>query len=223
MRIIGNDGKEKQIEGIIFDLDGTLLDSMKIWDTIGNDYIESLGITAEENLAVTFKDMSMEQSAEYYRSVYGVDKSSEEIISEINEMIAVFYKEKAELKEGVNDFLEACRLQGIPMCIATATSKVLVEAALKRLNILHFFKKVLTCGEVGKGKDSREIFDQALKCLGTDMGRTPVFEDALHAARTAKNAGFYVIGVFDPSEPYQNEMKQTSDIYVNRINDLKIK
>lgn len=120
-----------QVKGILFDLDGTLLDSMKIWDTIGNDYLSSLGIETEENLTETFRYMSLQQSAEYYQSVYHVKKSTDQIISEINKMVEDFYKEQAELKSGVRKILETCSKRNIKMCIATAIDRYIVDAALR--------------------------------------------------------------------------------------------
>lgn len=220
MCIVEKDGK--QIEGIIFDLDGTLLDSMKIWDTIGNDYIESIGIKTDKDLSLTFKNMSMEQSADYYRNVYGVMKTNHEIISEINEMIREFYEKKADLKEGVRDFLEICRPLGISMCIATATSKELAEAALKRLEISHFFKDIVTCEEVGKGKDEPDIYERALELLNKDKEKVLVFEDALNGVKTAKQAGFFVVGVFDSHELEQIELEKTADKYIKGFKDMRL-
>lgn len=211
-----------QIEGIIFDLDGTLLDSMEIWNTVGNDYLISLGIEPRENLAEVFKEMSLKQSAEYYQRVYGVDKTIEEIISGINGVIESFYIERVQLKDGVKEFLETLSEQDVKMCIATATDRYLVEAALMRLGVRDYFQKILTCNEVGYGKDSSVIFEKALEILGTSKERTLVFEDALHAVKTAKQAGFQVVGVYDLSEPEQEEVKKLSDMYVLSFQDIHL-
>ena len=211
-----------QIEGIIFDLDGTLLDSMEIWNTVGNDYLISLGIEPRENLAEVFKEMSLKQSAEYYQRVYGVDKTIEEIISGINGVIESFYIERVQLKDGVKEFLETLSEQDVKMCIATATDRYLVETALMRLGVRDYFQKILTCNEVGYGKDSPVIFEQALEILGTSKEHTYVFEDALHAVKTAKQAGFQVVGVYDLSEPEQEEVKKLSDMYVLSFQDIHL-
>ena len=211
-----------QIEGIIFDLDGTLLDTMEIWNTVGNDYLISLGIEPRENLAEVFKEMSLKQSAEYYQRVYGVDKTIEEIISGINGVIESFYIERVQLKDGVKEFLETLSEQDVKMCIATATDRYLVETALMRLGVRDYFQKILTCNEVGYGKDSPVIFEQALEILGTSKEHTYVFEDALHAVKTAKQAGFQIVGVYDASEPEQEEVKKLSDMYVLSFQDIHL-
>lgn len=88
------------IKGAIFDLDGTLFDSMSIWSTIGNDYLLSLGIEPKENLAETFETFTLEESAEYYRSHYGVTLSISEIINGINDMLSDFLPKRSSIKKG---------------------------------------------------------------------------------------------------------------------------
>ena len=218
-----------QIEGIIFDLDGTLLDSMKIWDSIGEDYLLSLGIKPRENLKEVFKDMSLIQSAQYYQQYYHVNKTTDEIIDGINKLIEDFYINKVQLKKGARAFLEELSRKNIKMIIATATDKYLVDAALLRLEIREYFIDILTCNEVGHGKDEPVIFEKALRRLNTNKLRTVVFEDAVYAIKTAKEAGFIVSGVYDESEDqklvkelsdfYIKEYKKMEDFYENSFND----
>ena len=206
-----------QLKGAIFDLDGTLLDSMKIWDTAGEEYLLSLGIQPRQNLAETIKDMSLLQSAEYFQREYKVDKSSKEIIDGINSIIEQFYFEKAELKDGVKDFLEYLWKKDVKMCIATATDRYLVEKALERCEVREYFFEILTCTECGCGKDKPAIYIKALEQLKTEKENTFVFEDALYAVKTAKEAGFIVAGVFDESVKDQMEVKVLADYYVDNF------
>lgn len=202
------------IKGAIFDLDGTLLDSMSIWDTIGNDYLRSLGIETKENLAETFKTFTLEQSAEYYRTRYGVTLSVDEITNGINGMIEDFYRDVVPLKKGVAEFLEKLSQNAVKMCIATVTDKRLAEAALIRLNIRDYFTEIFTTAEIGCGKNSPQIYHTALAHLGTEKSETLVFEDTCHAMMTAKNDGFPVAAVYDKHESRQAEMQANSDYYI---------
>lgn len=202
------------IKGAIFDLDGTLLDSMSIWDTIGEDYLRSLGIEPRENLAETFKTFTLEESAEYYRTHYGVTLSVEEIVNGVNLMIEDFYRNTVLLKKGVADFLAKLSNDGVKMCIATVTDKYLVEAALIRLNVRQYFGEIFTTAEVGCGKNDPKIYRTALAYLGTEKQDTLVFEDVLHALMTAKNDGFPVAAVYDEHESRQNEMRLVADYYI---------
>lgn len=202
------------IKGAIFDLDGTLLDSMSLWDTIGNDYLRSLGIETNENLAETFKTFTLEQSAEYYRTHYGITLSVNEIINGINDIIMDFYRDVVPLKKGAAEFLERLSRNGVKMCIATVTGKQLAESALLRLNIRNYFTEIFTVAEIGCGKMSPQIYRAALAHLGTKKSETLVFEDAYHAMMTAKNDGFPVAAVYDEHEPMQTEIQENSDYYI---------
>jgi len=206
-----------RIQGAIFDVDGTLLDSMSVWDTIGADYLRSIGYEPRENLNEVFKNMSLFQAAEYYRHAYGVTRSIEEITYDVNAMLERFYRYDAPLKPGAAALLERLRRKKIKLCIATATDRYLVEAALERCGVLSCFDKIFTCGEVGHGKDEAAIFEAALHFLGTEKAETVVFDDALHAIRTAKQAGFPTAAVYDSHEKAQAEIRALADLYLTDL------
>ena len=111
------------LKGAIFDLDGTLLDSMFIWDTFGEDYLRKVGKEPKENLAECFKTFTLEQAAEYYREHYGVTHSVCKIVDDINNMVAEIYQTKVTLKSGVNNFLKRLQSAGVKMCVATVTNR----------------------------------------------------------------------------------------------------
>ena len=202
------------IKGAIFDLDGTLIDSMFIWDTIGEDYLKSFGIEPKENLAEVFKTFTLNQAAKYYRSQYDIKLSVEEIVDGINNMVSEIYRTKVALKPGVSDFLKRLQRSGVKMCVATVTDRPIVEDVLKRLNVREYFSQIFTCAEVGYNKETPEIYRQALKHLETPKTETVVFEDVLHAIKTAKEDGFKVAAVYDSHEPRQKEIKEFSDYYI---------
>lgn len=202
------------IRGAIFDMDGTLLDSMYIWHTIGEDYLRSLGIEPRENLAETFKTFTLEQSARYYQDHYGVALTVQEIMDGVNRMVEEFYLYRVQLRPGVADFLQKLQDAGVKMNIATATDRYLVEAALSRCGVLQYFTEIFTCTEVGCGKERPDIYEAAQQQLGTEKAETWVFEDAFHAAETAAGAGFPVLGIYDPSEREQEGLKRISRVYL---------
>lgn len=210
-----------KIEGAIFDLDGTLLDSMGIWDRAGEDFLLSLGITPRENLAETLKEMSLSQAAEYLQDQYGVSKSVDEIIRDVCHLVEDFYIEKVPLKEGVKEVLEQLAKNHVKMCVATASERRLVDLALTRCGVRQYFAEIFTCNELGLGKDSPKIYEMALSHLGTPKENTFVFEDAIHAIRTAKAAGFPVVGIYDASEKDQETVRSLSDIYLESFIKFK--
>ena len=209
-----------RIRGAIFDVDGTLLDSMFIWDTIGEAYLRSIGYQPKENLNETFKNMSLHQAARYYQTEYGVTQSIDEIMDGVNAMLERYYRFEVPLKPGVAELLERLRQDGVKLCIATATDRHLVEAALDRCGVLSCFGEIFTCNEVGHGKDEPDIFEAALRFLGTRREETLVFDDALYAVRTAKEAGFPVAAVYDSHERSQAEVRARSDLYLEDLTQL---
>lgn len=210
-----------KIDGAIFDLDGTLLDSMFIWDTIGEDYLLSRRIEPRENLNQKFKNMSLYQAACYYQSEYGLKESTDEIIDGVNRMIEQLYVEVVQPKPGIPAFLAALYERGVKMCIATATDRHLVEAALSRCGLLDYFSEIFTCTSVGKGKDEADIYETAHNFLGTPRESTWVFEDALYAVMTAKKAGFPVAGVYDKSEANTVAVRTIADIFFYSLEETE--
>ena len=211
------------LTGAIFDFDGTLLDSMFIWDTIGEDYLRTLGKEPHENLKETFMTLTLEEAAEYYREHYKVTLSVTEIVDSINAMVEGIYRTKVTLKPGVAEYLRLLKESGVKMCVATVTDRYLVEDTLERLGILHYFCGIFTCAEVGYGKDKPIIYQKALEHLGTAKEETFVFEDSLFALETAKAEGFPTVGVYDMHESRQEEMKRLADCYVRSFEEPVLK
>ena len=209
-----------RIRGAIFDVDGTLLDSMFIWDTIGETYLRSIGYQPKENLNETFKNMSLHQAARYYQTEYGVTRSIDQIMDGVNAMLERYYRFEVPLKPGAAELLERLRQSGVRLCIATATDRHLVEAALDRCGVLSCFGEIFTCNEVGHGKDEPDIFEAALRFLGTRREETLVFDDALYAVRTAKEAGFPVAAVYDSHEKAQDQVRILADVYLEELTQL---
>lgn len=212
--IVGRDGEGMKIKGAIFDFDGTLFDSMFIWDTLGEDYLRSIGKEPGAFIGEKIKTMSLYQAACYFKDEYDIALSAEEIVRSINQRIEHFYIHEVQPKPGVISFLKELRQAGVSLCVATATDRYQIEAALKRCGMDELFLEVFTCGEVGHGKDEPVIYRKAMEFLNTDRSNTVIFEDAYHAVETAKNDGFHIVSVFDKSESRQEELRQMCDCYL---------
>ncbi len=209
-----------RMAGAIFDLDGTLLDSMPVWQRFGALYLESRGIGAPPGLTETLKTMSLPQAAAFFREAFGFEETQEELLAQFGELLARQYRERVSLKGYVLPFLCRLRSAGVRMCVATATDKAAAGAALERLGAAEFFDFILCCADVGCGKESPAIYLAALERLGTAKAQTVVFEDALHAARTAKAAGFPVVGVFDASSAGDREaLTRLADRYIESFEE----
>jgi len=208
------------IRGVIFDADGTLLDSMPIWSGVGSGYLRTLGIEAREDLDERFKEISLYQSAVLLKEEYGLPFSLEEIGAGINKMVDHLYAESVELKPGVEALLEGLKQRGVKMCVATASEAYQIRMALKRCGVEHYFVDVLSCVNVGHGKDEPHVFYEAMKLLGTEKEETFLFEDAVYSVRTARKEGFGAVGVYDASMQYQQELIELTDHYIKDYRQL---
>ena len=186
-------------EGAIFDLDGTLIDSMGYWENLGTTYLVSRGKTPKPDAARKFKELTLEESIAYMKKTYELPESADQIFQDIIGTIDKPYRSLIPLKPGVAAMLDALDAAGVRMCIATASNKKQVVPALERLGVIHYFCGIYTCPEVGASKSRPDVFEWALQELGTPRSLTVVFEDSLHAIKTAKQAGFPVIAVSEQS------------------------
>ncbi|QIB69730.1 HAD family phosphatase [Aminipila butyrica] len=210
-----------KMKGAIFDLDGTLLESMEMWDHLGEAYLRAQGIVPKEGLSDRLKWMTLRQAAAHFQSQYQLAQTVAEIEKEINASIETFYRYQVLPKDGADELLRQFYSRGIKMCVVTATDQYLVKAAFSRLGWLGYFQGIITCGDVGLGKDQGDIFEYALRVLKTEKEYTPVFEDAIHAVKTAKTAGFPVIAVQDKSfAKYENQLRETADTYICSLREM---
>ena len=211
----------KNFKGAIFDVDGTLLDSMPAWENLGSDYLKSQGIQPRPDLREELRILGGHQIPEYFRSEYGVIGSVDEIQSALNGMLEDFYFNKSMAKDGVVEMLEALS-KNTKMCVATATDRHLVAPALERCGLTKYFSRIFTCGEEDTNKSSPDIYLRAAEHLGTAVSETIVFEDALYAVKTAKEAGFIVAGIYDLSaQEGQDEIRSICDIYLKSWRDFE--
>ena len=212
---VGRNGERMKVKCAIFDFDGTLFDSMFIWDNVGEIYLRSLGKEPKPSMREDVRALSLYQSACYFKQEYDLSLSVEEIMAGINQTIEQFYIHEVLPKPGVVGFLQQMKAANISMCIATASDRYQIEAALSRCGMEHYFDAIFTCSEVGHGKDEPVIFQKAMEHFGADRSSAIVFEDAIHAIQTAKADGFEVVAVFDNSEKRQTEVRDLSDCYIS--------
>ncbi len=200
----------------IFDLDGTLLDSMYIWEHAADRFLAAHGRQAPEDLLEILKPMSLTETAEYLNQTFGLNQTTRETMEEIKADVAEEYDLRAPLKPGVEAFLRELRRRGARLCVATASEEEHVEAALRRVGIRRYFEGIVTCTGVGEGKTGPRVFLEAARLIGApEPGAAVVFEDAAHAAATAKRAGFQVVAVEDPSAAAdRDELRRVCDLYL---------
>ncbi len=210
------------IKGAIFDVDGTLFDSMDAWHNAGYNYLKSLGITADKNIGDLFFSMTMDEVVEYMQENFDVPKDKEVVARGIHDQVEHYYRDLTELKPGALNLLKKMRDKGIPCTIATSTDRFLIEMGLEKAGISGYFVGIFTTTEVGKGKSFPDIFQNAMDLMGTEARDTWLFEDGLYSMITAKAYGMPVVGVYDRvSHEDQDAIREVADIYVENLEDLR--
>lgn len=211
----------RKLRGVIFDVDGVLLDSMPIWKNAGSRYLAACGRVARSDLERTLNALSLPEGAAYMKREYDLSASPEEIVRAIKEIVRGFYETEAPLKPGVRAFLEKLAKKDIALAIATSTDKKMAEAALRRNGVWDYFSQVVTCEEAGAGKTKPNVYLLAAERLGLKKDELCLFEDSLYAIETARAAGFFVCGVHDAySEKEQDTIRERANHYIASFVDL---
>ncbi len=210
------------IRGVIFDLDGTLIDSMKVWSKVDIAFLSECGIeNPPKDISERVRKMSVDEAARYFISEFSLDCSKEYVINRIEELVRIQYEELIPLKPDVAEVLDFLDKRHIPYGVATATYKSLAEAVLKRCGIYGRMSFLLTDCEFPAGKLSPDIFLGAAEIMGLEPDEILVAEDSLHCVQTAVSAGFFTAGVYDSvSSCDKQEIQRTADIYINRLGEI---
>lgn len=203
------------LKGVIFDMDGTLLDTMYYWEHVGEDFLRKIGKIPEPGLGQIMLPMTLIEGAAYLREHYALEMSIDEVMAGTRAVCDDFYRKTADFKPGARAFMSRLKQNGIPMVLATATDRDQVELVMNRLGVLNEFECILTSGEIGNNKTEPDIYLKAAEHMGTSPEATWVFEDAIHAAITAKRAGFKLVGVYDDtSAGAEAELRGLADYYL---------
>ena len=183
----------------IFDMDGTLVDSMPYWAQLTNEYLESMHLPQEDltDLRAQVEHMSLLAAAEFFQRALGLDRTPEEVYLEMGDLMDRHYQEDIPLRSGVREVLERLRDEGVAMCVLTLTPAPLARHCLDRLGIGDYFAFIICSDDVGIGKDNPRAFAQAAWEFGAYPSECVVFEDSHYAARAAKAAGCPVVGIYE--------------------------
>lgn len=182
----------------VFDMDGTLIDSMEIWSNLGLEYLRSVGVEEGlEGIREEIAPLTMSESSVLFVERFQLQRDAESVARDMNNMMDEHYKQDIPLKKGIKEYLEQLKASGVRMCVASATAEHLMKICLERLGILSYFEFILSCESLQTSKREPGIYLEAAKRLGAKPEEIAVYEDAKYAVETAKKAGFYVVGVYD--------------------------
>ena len=212
----------KRIKGIIFDLDGTLIDSMGIWHKVDVEFLTENGIEPPADISDEVKKMTIDGSSQYFIDRFGLSCTKEYVIKRIEELVRIEYEQNIELKPHAKELLGFLDDRGCPYGVATATYKSLALAVLERCDILDRLRFLLTDIEYPLGKKYPDIFLGGAERLGISPDETLVAEDSLHCIETAVSAGFPTVGVYDAAAYADEEqIKVLSHYYVHSLDELE--
>jgi len=211
----------ENIEAVIFDLDGTLIDSMKTWKKIDIEYLAKFDKRVPEDLNDEIEGMSFTETAYYFKERFGIPDSIEQIKKDWDDAAYGKYAHEVLLKEGVRSFIKKLKEKNIKMGIATSNSSKLTYAALERLKIVDEFSVIKTACDVNKGKDSPDIYAEVAKELGVANDKCLVFEDIVVGIKAGIKAGMKVCAVYDDfSKDTDDEKKRLADYYIYSFHEI---
>lgn len=214
-----------EIKGIIFDLDGTLIDSCSIWGEVDIRFFSKRNIEMPKDYSEAIGHIGLDKAAEYTIKRFNLNEKKEDIIKEWKMGVLELYANEVVLKPHVKEFLDVLKQNNIPFCAATANDEDCYKKCLERNGIYHYFDFILEVNQFKDGKDKPTIFLEAAKKLNVDIKHCMVCEDLLMALNTAKKAGFITCAIYEKTNKEEKEKEQLATFYikdfieiVNKIN-----
>ncbi len=212
---------DKEIKAVIFDMDGTLIDSTSLWHDIDREFFRKRGMEIPSDYAQKIVHLGLSEAAKFTKLEYGIKESEQEIIDEWHQMSIDMYTHDVELKSGALELLEFFKKNNTPMAIATANDDKLYMPCLKRLNIGHYFDFVADVNNVKEGKHSAKIYEYLAEKMNSLKENVLVLEDMPTCVKTAYKAGFITVAVYDnASKEFDKEKRCNSHLFVNNLNEL---
>lgn len=207
----------KDVDAIIFDFDGTLADSMWVWDEVEKQFFASRNIPYSDEFGEMIAVLGFEAGAQYAIDAFNLDETPEAIIEEWKSRAEEGYANHVRLKPDAADYLRYCKDQGLPLAIATSLQRHLLEPALKNNGVYELFDVICTCDELQcGGKSNPTVYLEAARQLGVPAESCAIFEDVATAAESAKRTGAHVVGVHDAhKQQATDKLKSIADLFID--------
>lgn len=211
----------KQIKGAIFDLDGTVLDSMWVWTEIDRRFLGDRGFEVPQDYLEKIAPVGARKAAEYTIERFGLNEKVEDIMNEWFDMALTSYQTEVLCKPFVKEYFAKLKAKGIKLGVATSSDRKLIMPALIRNEIVDLFDTIVTVDQVKRGKGFPDIYEKAAADMGFENHQCVVFEDILAGIKGAKAGGFLAVGVYDNHSSYEHpEMKRLADRFIMSFEEL---
>lgn len=214
-----------EMKAAIFDMDGTLVNSLMYWNTlwedVGRDWLGVAGFRPSEEIDKRARTMIFVDAMKMVREAYSIAATDDEFVKYATDNLESFYRNVVTVKDGAREFLEYLCGKGIKLCLASATDMKYVNIALDVLELRQYFDYAMSCADIGVGKDKPDIYLLALKSLGTKTDETYIFEDSFVAIETARAIGLNTVGVFDEYNFDHDRLCRSSMIYLGEKTDMR--
>ena len=214
-----------EMNAAIFDMDGTLVHSLMYWNTlwedVGRDWLGIDGFRPSEEIDKRVRTMIFTQAMAYVNNACGINANEEEFIKYATDNLESFYRNVVTVKDGAREFLEYLHGKRIKLCLASATDMKYVNIALDVLDLRKYFDHIMSCADIGVGKDRPDIYLFALDALGTKAEETYIFEDSFVAIETARSIGLNTVGIYDKYNFDHDRLRRSSMIYLGEETDMR--
>lgn len=206
------------IQGAVFDLDGTLIDSLTFWDycwkKLGETFQNDPSFRPDDETDKEIRTMILADAMLYIKKACSLEIDDRELIRFAEDAVIDFYTNHVSAKPGVIEFLAYLKAHNVRLCVASATAPRFIKIALQNCGLTPYLDTIVSCEDVGKGKEHPDVYFKALEQIGTTPEDTWIFEDSFIALETAASIGMYTVGIYDPNNYEQQRLKNASRIYL---------
>jgi len=206
------------IQGAIFDMDGTLIDSLGVWDvlweTFGEKYKNDRTFRPDPVTAKAVRTLDLIDGMDLLHKNCGIGRDGQDLYDTLRTVCESYYVTEVRLKDGVKEYLSYLKEKGVRICIASASPRWLVEISVSHFGLAPYIEKIFCCNDIRKGKEHPDIYYLAQDFLGTPKETTWIFEDSITALETAHGAGFHTVGIFDRHGFNPERLEAVSTVYL---------
>lgn len=208
-------------KGAIFDMDGTILDSMQMWQRIDSEFLIRRGLNPTAEFRAEMGGMGLEAAADYVIRTFSLPDSPEEIMAAWEQQAIDYYKAEVTPKPFAREYLQFLRKNGVSTALATASREEFYRTGLQRVGFYDYFDCFTVSSEVARPKGFPDVYIRAAEKMGLAPHECVVFEDIYKAVKAAKDGGFFTVAIEDDAaEEEREQIRATCDLYIKSYEEL---